>query len=66
MRFEGPVVRQMQHLFATGPAFRNSAMPEMFESLLYAARRELFISTPYYVSNTSLQAALCAAANRGC
>lgn len=97
MRFEGPVVRQNQHLFAsdwmgnggddisdilrqpmsatepgfvaqvigTGPTFRNSAMPEMFETLIYAARRELFITTPYYVPNSALQAALCASANRG-
>jgi cardiolipin synthase len=97
MRFEGPVVRQNQHLFAsdwmanydedisdilrqpmeeampgftaqvvgTGPTVRNSAMPEMFETLMYAARRELFITTPYYVPNSPMQAALCAAANRG-
>lgn len=97
MRFEGPVVRQNQHLFAsdwmvnvdedirdilrepmppaqtgftaqvvgTGPTFRNAAMPEMFQTLMYAARQELFITTPYYVPNGSLQAALCAAANRG-
>lgn len=97
MRFEGPVVRQNQHLFAsdwmgngggdisdllrqpmkaaqpgftaqviaTGPTFRNSAMPEMFETLIYAAKRSLFITTPYYVPDASLQAALCACANRG-
>jgi cardiolipin synthase len=96
MRFEGPVVRQNQHLFAsdwmanvdedisdvlrqpmvptqpgftaqvvgTGPTSRASAMPEMFESLMYAARKELFITTPYYVPNAPMQAALCAAANR--
>src|SRR5271165_4826324 len=72
MRFEGPIVRQNQFLFAsdwmtyvdenldnilsqplpllapggvsaqvigTGPTVRYSAMPEMFESLLFAARR---------------------------
>lgn len=97
MRFEGPIVRQNQHLFAsdwmanydedisdilrqpveaaepgftaqvvgTGPTVRNSAMPEMFETLMYASRRELFITTPYYVPNSPMQAALCAAANRG-
>lgn len=97
MRFEGPVARQNQHLFAgdwmahvdddlgdllrrplrspqpgltaqvvgTGPTVRNSAMPEMFESLIYAARRELVITTPYYVAGESTQAALCAAARRG-
>jgi len=97
MRFEGPVARQNQHLFAgdwmahvdddidallhrplpgsepgvtaqvvgSGPTMRWSAMPEMFESLIYAARHELVISTPYYVPDESLQAALCASARRG-
>ena len=97
MRFEGPIARQNQHLFAgdwmahvdddiddllrqpipptepgltaqvigTGPTVRYSAMPEMFESLMYTARRELVISTPYYVPDEPMQAALCAAARRG-
>lgn len=97
MRFEGPIARQNQHLFAadwmahaeddiddlllrpipptnpgltaqvigTGPTVRYSAMPEMFESLMYTARRELTISTPYYVPDEPMQAALCAAARRG-
>jgi cardiolipin synthase len=97
MRFEGPIARQNQHLFAgdwmantnedihdllqqpvaapdpgfiaqvvaSGPTVRYSAMPEMFESLMYNARRELVITTPYYVPNESMQAALCAAAYRG-
>jgi len=51
--------------FGTGPTVRYSAMPEMFESLLFAARREVVISTPYYVPNDSMQHALCAAAYRG-
>lgn len=49
----------------TGPTIRFSAMPEMFESLMYAARRELVISTPYYVPNEAMQTALCASAHRG-
>ena len=49
----------------TGPTFRNSAMPEMFETLIYAARSDILITTPYYVPVPSLQAALCACANRG-
>jgi len=97
MRFEGPVVRQNQHLFAgdwlahvdedleailtqplpavepgfaaqvigTGPTVRASAMPEVFENLMYAARQELFITTPYYVPDESMQSALCASARRG-
>ena len=100
-RFEGPVVRQNQHLFAadwaaeggadrgaemeallrrplpaardgftaqvigTGPTVRHSAMPELFEALIQTARRELIVSTPYYVPDESLQNALCSAAYRG-
>ena len=50
---------------ASGPTARYSAAPEMFETLMYSARRELFITTPYYVPNDAMQEALCAAANRG-
>jgi cardiolipin synthase len=97
MRFEGPIARQNQALFAsdwetgvnenleallqapvpiasgavtaqvvgTGPTMRAAAMPEMFEALMFAARRELVISTPYYVPDESLQNALCTTAFRG-
>jgi cardiolipin synthase len=98
MRFEGPIARQNQYLFAsdwmaqvdddlndllrqplpppadsgftaqvigTGPTVRNSAMPEVFETLMYTARRELVITTPYYVPDEAMQSALCASARRG-
>ena len=100
MRFEGPIGRQNQFLFAsdwmtyvdenlndilrrplplpppalkgvtaqvigTGPTVRYSAMPEVFESLLYAAQREVVVTTPYYVPDESMQSALCTAAYRG-
>ena len=52
-------------VIATGPTYRNAAMAEMFETLMYAARRELFITTPYYVPTVGVQAALCAAGHRG-
>ncbi len=97
IRFEGPITRQNQYLFAsdwmaetdedisallsepissthpgltaqvigTGPTVRYSAMPEMFETLIYAARNELVITTPYYVPDESMQAALCSSARRG-
>jgi cardiolipin synthase len=97
MRFEGPIARQNQYLFAsdwmaqmggdltsllrqplppskpgltaqvigTGPTVYNSAMPEVFETLLYTARRELVITTPYYVPDEGMQSALCASARRG-
>jgi cardiolipin synthase len=97
VRFEGPIARQNQWLFAsdwmtyvdedindllkaplrsfgkgfpaqvigTGPTGLNSAMPDMFTALMYAARHNLVITTPYYVPNESMQAALCATARRG-
>ena len=97
MRFEGPIARQNQILFAsdwlahvddgidallrrpvqagsegfaaqvigTGPTVRASAMPELFASLIYSARKELVISTPYYVPDEAMQSALCGAAYRG-
>ena len=98
MRFEGPIARQNQFLFAsdwmtyvdenldellskplplpmpggapaqvigTGPTVRYSAMPEMFESLMFAARREIVVTTPYYVPDESLHNALCTTAYRG-
>ncbi len=52
-------------VIATGPTIRNSAMPETFEALIYAATKRLTITTPYYVPNDALQAAICAAAHRG-
>ncbi len=70
----GPILLQTEgprapgfpaQVIASGPTARASAAPEMFVSLMYNARRELFITTPYYVPVDSIQAALRAAANRG-
>lgn len=58
----GGVVAQA---IASGPTVRFSAMPEMFQSLMYAAREELVATTPYYVPDDAMQAALCACAWRG-
>jgi cardiolipin synthase len=52
-------------VIGTGPTIRYSAMPEVFETLMYAARRELFITTPYFVPDESMLAALCTSARRG-
>ena len=52
-------------VIVTGPTVRASAMPEVFTALMFTARETLTITTPYYVPNESMQAALCAAANRG-
>ncbi len=52
-------------VIGTGPTVRYSAMQEVFQSLLFAARREIVITTPYYIPDDALQTALCAAAYRG-
>ena len=52
-------------VIASGPTLRHSAMEEVFISLMFTARYELRISTPYYVPSQPMQAALCAAAYRG-
>lgn len=52
-------------VIGTGPTVRYSAMPEMFETLIYAARSELIITAPYYVPDESMQVALCSSARRG-
>ena len=51
--------------FGTGPTVRCSAMPEMFELLMYTARHKIIITTPYYVPDEAMQNGLCAAALRG-
>ncbi|MBX3580366.1 MAG: cardiolipin synthase [Rhizobiaceae bacterium] len=52
-------------VIGTGPTVRYSAMQEMFQSLVFAARRELVITTPYYIPDDALQTAICACAYRG-
>jgi len=52
-------------VIGTGPTDRYSAMPEAFAALCYSARRELVISTPYYVPDDAIQTAIRSAAYRG-
>ncbi|MCG6156558.1 cardiolipin synthase [Rubinisphaera margarita] len=52
-------------VIGTGPTIRYSAMPEVFENLMYTAREELFITTPYFVPDDSMLSAICASARRG-
>ena len=52
-------------VIGTGPTVRYSAMPETFAALMFAARRELVITTPYYAPDEQIQQALCSAAHRG-
>jgi len=52
-------------VIATGPTERPTAIPEMFESLLFAAHEKVIVTTPYFIPDESLQNALCTAAYRG-
>jgi cardiolipin synthase len=52
-------------VIGTGPTVRYSAMPETFAALMFAARRELVITTPYFAPDEQIQQALCSAAHRG-
>ncbi|MGN8157591.1 cardiolipin synthase [Salinisphaera sp. SWV1] len=59
---QGDIVAQA---IGTGPTGRYSAAPELICALLYAARRQLTITTPYFVPDDALRLALCSAAYRG-
>ncbi len=58
----GEVVTQA---IGTGPSVRPSAMPEVFEVLMHAARKDLLITTPYYVPSDAMHDGLCLTARRG-
>lgn len=51
--------------FGTGPMSPKGAMSDVFVSMLYAAEREVVISTPYFVPDAPLLAALTFCARRG-
>ena len=51
--------------FGTGPLSVKGAMSSAFVSLLYAADREVVISTPYFVPDPPLLAAIISCARRG-
>jgi len=52
-------------IFADGPTDRRGATPQLFATLLTLARKEVVISTPYFVPNPTVLDAICAAAIRG-
>ncbi len=52
-------------VMGVGPTERRGATPQLFANLITCARSDLTISTPYFVPDTTLMDALCAAAHRG-
>ena len=61
-QYDDGVVAQM---FGTGPTTPGNTMSDSFVSALYAAERELIITTPYFVPDQALLRAVCAAPRRG-
>ena len=49
----------------SGPVFREGAIHQLLMGVIFTARRELVITTPYYAPDDALTEALVAAANRG-
>jgi cardiolipin synthase len=52
-------------VIGTGPTVRYDAMPSCFAELMHSARRELVITTPYFVPNDQVLFAMTSAAQRG-
>ncbi|MCH8840492.1 MAG: cardiolipin synthase, partial [Planctomycetes bacterium] len=49
----------------SGPAYRSEAIEDVLLMAVYSARRELVLTTPYFVPSESLRIALASAARRG-
>ena len=50
---------------ATGPNFGNDAMTSLLQAAVHLAREEVVLTTPYYVPDLAMQAAIAVAARRG-
>ena len=59
---EGTITAQV---IGTGPTARADAMPACFSELIHSARRELIVTTPYFVPDEQVLFALTSAALRG-
>ncbi|RMC37745.1 cardiolipin synthase [Paracoccus alkanivorans] len=52
-------------IVATGPDRRAGSVSDCLSAMIHAARERVTITTPYYVPDTALDSAICAAARRG-
>lgn len=57
--------KAVAQLVASGPGLRRGVVHELLTSMVYAAREEVILTTPYFVPDLTLQAALVAAGHRG-
>jgi cardiolipin synthase len=49
----------------SGPGYRGEAIRQLLLTMMYAARRELILTTPYFVPDDAIETALESAAHRG-
>lgn len=61
----GPAGSSTVHVIPSGPMYRPLSIQEILLWVIYGARDELILTTPYYVPDEALHAALIAAARRG-
>lgn len=57
--------RSVAQLLPSGPGLRSGVVHELLLALIYAARDEILITTPYFAPDSSLTLALTSAAHRG-
>jgi len=60
-----PQGKAVAQAIPSGPVFRYMAIHQLLMTTLYTARRELVVTTPYFVPDDSLKMALISAAQRG-
>ncbi len=60
--WNGPALCQ---ILPSGPGYDNDNNLKLFTSLIHAAKRSVFITTPYFVPDGSLMTAVTSAAQRG-
>ena len=58
----GEIVAQV---IASGPDDMDSGPSDVICAMIFGARRQVILTTPYYVPNNALHSAICAAARRG-
>lgn len=56
---------QIAQVVATGPDLRDGSISDCLSTMIHAARETLTITTPYYVPDSALDAAIRSAARRG-
>ncbi len=56
---------EIAQVAASGPDNRNGSLSDSMTTMIYAARRKLTITTPYYVPGSDLDSAIRTAARRG-